>query len=369
VRYLERRLDRLDAPLDSYTLGLVANALLASGADATATLDQLLARAQQEGEAVYWTPGDETYFGSYGLAGNVEVTAIAAQALLRSGSSPAEAQGALAYLAANRDPNGSFYTTQATVQALKALLLGVEETGSDRSKTEPEPKTETVTVTYTAADGVAQTQTIVLVPDSDVVQTVAFADVVPGARLTLTADGSRPLPYQVVTEYYQPWDAPALSTAAGAGAGPNDAANDAPASDTGTTDTQPPLRLAVSYDRNELLVGEMLGVSAAVQLQGGATAATLIVELGLPPGFAPMTGDLDTLVAEEQIERYELTGRSIVLYLTDVAGGVVYHFDYRLQARLPLAAQSIGSQAYDYYAPEQRVSVGPARVTVALGTP
>jgi uncharacterized protein YfaS (alpha-2-macroglobulin family) len=353
VRYLERSLDRLERQsredtspptdeLSTYTLALVANALLASGADATPVIDQLLARVTSDKGYVYWTPGTETYLGSYGTAGNIEVTAIVAQALVRAGTEPSAAQQALDYLSAHRDPNGSFYTTQATVQALKALLLA--------SPPAAPASDATVTVAYMQADGTPVTQKIaVSAGNDDVVQQLVLDDVTPESVLSLAVEGDRELQYQVVTDYYLPWE-------------------NAPA----TAAVQAPpgaFRISVSYDRSELAVGETAGVRADVELLGDNAAGTVIVDVGLPPGFTPVTDDLDMLVASGTIDRYELTGHQVLLYVTNMAAGKVYTFEYRLQARYPLTVQAPASYVYDYYAPEQGASVPPQRITVTLGTP
>ena len=348
LRYLERSLEGLEqrppagtpqpaGTLSTYTLALVANALIAGGGDAAPVIDQLLAQATRAEGQVYWTPGTATYLGSYGTAGAIEVTGIAAQALLRSGTASAAAQGAVNFLIAHRDPNGSFYTTQATVQALKALLL---------ASSPAEAKGDvTVTVTYTQADGTPATQEIAIAADNeDVVQQVVLDNVAPASILSLAVDGDRELQYQVISDYYLPWA-------------------------TAQAPVQKSMRIAVSYDRSKLAVDEMVGVRANVELLGDQTAGTVIVDLGLPPGFTPVTGDLDKLVTSGQIDRYELTGRQVLLYVTGMAAGQVHTFEYRMQARYPAVVQAPGSQVYDYYTPDQRASAPPQRVTVTLGTP
>ena len=325
---------------DAYTLALVANALVAAGEDATPVLDMLLAQAETEDDLVYWVAGGETYMGSYGGPANIETTALVAQALLRSNYELDIAQKALDYLVANRDYAGSFYTTQATIQALKALILAAKAGG--------EGGAAEVTVTFTGADG-EQTQQTISVDDSnaDVVQQVSFEAVSGGDnRLEISVDGDRSLQYQAITEYYLPWDA----------------AQTAP-------EEAEPLRVAVTYDRTELPVNEMVNVQAEVELLAQGTAGTVLVDLGIPPGFSPVTADLDALVDEGQVDRYELTGRQIILYLTNVKSGDVQTFDYRLQAKFPIRAQTPSSQAYDYYAPDQRVTDAPQRIVVTLGTP
>ena len=82
-----------------------------------------------------------------------------------------------------------------------------------------------------------------------------------------------------------------------------------------------------------------------------------------------MTADLDALVEERIIDRYELTGRQIVLYLTNVRSGEAISIAYRLQARYPVRAQTPASQVFDYYAPDQEGVEPPQRIIVTLGTP
>lgn len=351
VRYLERSLDRLerqshaDTPqtpdkLSTYTLALAANALIAGGGNSALAIDQLLAQATSEAGQVYWMPGTETYLGSYGMAGTIEVTGIATQALLRSGSAADTAQGALDFLIAHRDPNGSFYTTQATIQALKALLLASSPTGPQGDAA--------VTVTYTQADGTPASQVIAVdAGNTDLVQQVVLDNVAPESMLSLTVAGDRELQYQVVSDFYLPWENARAAV----------------------QESAAPWRISVSYDRSNLAVEETVGVRADVELLGDESAGTAIVDLGLPPGFTPVTDDLDKLVTSGQIDRYELTGRQVLLYVTGITAGQVRTFEYRLQAHYPADVQAPGSQVYDYYAPEQRASAPPQRITVTLGTP
>ena len=112
-----------------------------------------------------------------------------------------------------------------------------------------------------------------------------------------------------------------------------------------------------------------MGVRADVELLGDKAAGTVIVDLGLPPGFTPLADDLDMLVTSGRVDRYELTGNQVLLYVTNMAAGQVYTFEYRLQARYPLAVQAPASRVYDYYAPDQQTSAPPQRIKVTLGTP
>ena len=56
-------------------------------------------------------------------AGDIEVTGLAVQALIRGGREADIADKAVAYLAKNKDAFGTWQSTQATIQALRAMLM------------------------------------------------------------------------------------------------------------------------------------------------------------------------------------------------------------------------------------------------------
>src|SRR5581483_6178006 len=118
---------------DPHTLALVCNAVLAVDPKADlrelqAYLDRLaeLAKRSDDGKLVHWEQdaGQRTMFYGSGVSGQVETTALAALALLQAKRHPELTRGALAWLVANKDPNGTWHSTQATVLALKAILQG-----------------------------------------------------------------------------------------------------------------------------------------------------------------------------------------------------------------------------------------------------
>ncbi len=309
--------------------------------EASALLDQLLALAQPgPKDTVYWHSDLESWMGSSGSVAGIETTAMVATALLRTNYKLDMAQQAIDFLISQRDRYGMFYTTQATVLALKALLLAAEVGG------------EAGDATLTISLNGTRTQTLTInAENADVVQQIHFDDLGGDVNdLSISVEGAPnglpSLQYQVLTESYIPWtDVEPVAQAAAA------------------------MRVDVQYDRTTLQVNDTVNVTAQVELLAAGTAGTVLVDLGIPPGFSPVTDDLDALVAAELIDRYELTGRQILLYLTDVPSGEVYTFHYGLLARFPIKAQTPSSTAYDYYTPDQRATQAPQRIVVELGTP
>ncbi|MFQ5575451.1 MAG: hypothetical protein ACE5G8_00530, partial [Anaerolineae bacterium] len=134
--------------------------------------------------------------------------------------------------------------------------------------------------------------------------------------------------YQVATRYYLPW-----------------------ASIPPTPDTEEAIAINVNYDRTELAVNDTATVAVKVALQRSGVVKMALVDLGLSPGFTVQTEDLARLVEAGVIERYELTGRQLIIYLENLRGGEPVRFEYRLRARFPMRAQTAPSAAYDYYNP------------------
>lgn len=166
------------------------------------------------------------------------------------------------------------------------------------------------------------------------------------AELEITVKGDCALFYQVMTSSYIPWDL----------------VSEPPA-------VEQPMRVSVVYDRTELTANETVQATATVELLRAGRAGTVLVDLGIPPGFEPLTEDLDALVKESKIDRYELTGRQIILYRTDVASGRPLEFSYRLRALYPVRAQTTASRVFDYSTPDQGDVEPPQRIIVELGTP
>ncbi|MGC9521289.1 MAG: alpha-2-macroglobulin family protein [Anaerolineae bacterium] len=337
----------------AYDLALVANALVAvdlqTGGVSSATaavLDRLAGMAQREGTSVYWEPGRETYMGGYGISGRLETTASVALALLRAGHDPELANAALTYLVRNKDTFGTWETTSATVMALKALIESVRA------------GTEDVDASITVMVNGAQTRRVRVMPETlDVVQTLVFADAELGSEneVTLAMEGRGSLMYQVTTSYVLPW-----------------ASLDRYPEFVGDQDL---VTIDVVYDRTELSVDDTVGVDVTVTLNEPEGAAEQsIIDLGVPPGFSVETEDLARLVAGyrdlpegyvgARIRRFELTGRQIILYVTDLNGAEPLSFNYRLRAKYPLIAQTPASSAYDYYNPATAGEVAPTTLTV-----
>ncbi len=339
---------------DPYVLAMVANALVAADQQAgrelkpvtISVLDRLAGLAQQDGSSASWRSEVATFMGGEGQTSSIETTALAALALLRSDQHPELANQALTFLVRQKDSFGTWHSTQTTVLALKSLLESVRSGSEDMD----------ASVTVTLNGG--QTHTVqVNAENYDVVQLLQFEDINPGRAnvVAIQVEGKGSLMYQISGSYYLPWDVlPQYGDLL-------------PAQDLVSID--------VAYDRTELAVNDTVDVGVKVSLnQPGGQAESALIDLGIPPGFNVQAEDLAALVASYKdvpqdyplptIERYELTGRQILVYVSNLSEGNPLSFSYRLQAKFPLVAQTPASTAYDYYNPDVAGELAPQTLVV-----
>jgi uncharacterized protein YfaS (alpha-2-macroglobulin family) len=300
---------------DAYTLALAAMALGAAKHPKTESLLRALDDKKERVEpGVRWTSKVRGVTYSNGDALTIETTALAAQALLRDGYALDTAEQALAYLVAKKDSSGTWRSTTATVQAMRALLAR-----ADASKIDG-PVTVAVLV-----DGQPVERLAITPETSDVFRLVSLRAHATGShRVRLEIDGKARISYQLVATHYVPRGA-------------------MPAS---------PLSLSVAYDRTELKTGELVKVTAEVGWSGSDALPMTMVVVPIPPGLRPHLHSLDALVEHGTIERYGLAGEEIQLYLRQLEPGVSVTLRWDFAAVQPVAAQAPPVRAYAYYQPE-----------------
>ncbi|HTP06769.1 MAG TPA: MG2 domain-containing protein, partial [Anaerolineae bacterium] len=196
---------------DAYVMALVANALVAAdrsasgpdkpftlSADTQEVLNRLSEISVKKDNAVMWPSSIATFMGSQGETGSIETTALATLALLRGEVHPDVANGGLTALIKAKDANGTWYTTQTTILALKALLQSLR-VGSENVNAAIAIK----------LDGGAARTVKVTAENFDVVQAVTFNDLTPGQGHTIeiATQGEGNLMYQIAANYYLPWSA------------------------------------------------------------------------------------------------------------------------------------------------------------------
>jgi hypothetical protein len=309
---------------DPYSLGLVANALAAYDPEDNATrwvADRLYDLRIEDGDDVYWDAGPGSFMGATGVSGSIESTALAATALMRTKTHPDAISGALSYIIGRKDPNGTWRTTQATILALKALLMATGTQGAAEG-----PATIQVSLNGELTQEITIDET-----NADVVHAITFDrgfSPTGANRVRIDLEGGGNLMMQVTTRYYLPWDVVPEAEMIGE-----------------------MVSVDVSYDRTQIAVNDEVTAQVQVRLNTPGVVRLALVDLGIPPGFSVLSEDLSRLVEAGTIARYEITGRQVIVYLEDFSSEMPLTFSYRLRARFPMRAKTPSSSAYDYYNP------------------
>jgi len=318
---------------DLYTLGICVNALAAAGEKGAAmddAVDRIARAATRDGDRIHWEPRGMTLVRSGGLAAQVEVTALMALAYIGAKRNLGDVPKVVDWLASTKDPQGNWgYNTQATVLALKVFLAA--------ARLDPGATDARVRVLL---DG----EELGVKGFDDFNKDVLWQVEIPGEaldrtrKLRLEFAGVGSLGYQVITGHHVPWNA---------GEG-----------------TKPPLSIDVSYDRKKLRVDETVRVRTRVVRNDEAARGSVLVTLGVPPGFDLVTEDLEGLRTEKKIRSWEKTGRQLILYMDEAPVGKKIHLEYRIRARMPVKAATGGAEVRLYYSPDVRDRQAPAAIEV-----
>ena len=346
VRYLRDRSAEIEK--DPYLCALAANALLrADRATASQLASRLPALAKSDEVAgagrlrSMMLPAQASLAWGYGQTASVEATALGVIALLQTGQDADLAQQLLMGLQQHCS-GGGWGSTHATVLALKALECAASRTSNDgAARIVVEVNGEALPAVEIASETAALTPS----PspnrgEGDRSGSVAIPLTLPHgkSKLSIKVSGS-PIAARVAGAAYVPWGAAVVSAA--------DAA----------------LRASIHYDttaveKNHTVLGT-LDLSAK-----GRRAETPMVEWGLGAGFSPDGADLDALKARGVLSRWEVSGRSLRLYLPDLESGksATLAVRFAATARGTLTAQP--GRAYEYYNAAAATPIAPAKFEV-----
>jgi uncharacterized protein YfaS (alpha-2-macroglobulin family) len=327
--------NRNGAP-DAYTLAVLANFATDYQKDREFTrqaIQQLLDARTEKDDQAWWTAEETGVYGR-GASAAVETTGLALQALLKSGEAPAIARKALNYIAAKKDASGTWGTTQATIMALRALLLSAEKGAADARGT--------VEITLNGKPA----ERLTLTPDNNDLFHQFVLKGVDGNGSNDVAvhfDGQGSLAYQVTGQYFVPWTVNAAGE---------------------------PLSIDVSYDRTRLAQGDVATAVATIKSHLSKTANMVMVDLGIPPGFDLLSEDLEDYRTRNagrkscRLQKLNLTATQAILYFDSIAPGDSLTLRYRLRAKYPIRARTFQSRVYEYYDPEVSSIARPVQIEV-----
>ena len=337
VAYLRKHLDEMK---DNYTIALTANAFATvdpKGKTTLAVLEAMMSKHKAQDDVAYWPATSATPTHGRGSTADIEVTALAVQALVRCAREPGTISKAVSYLAKKKDAYGTWQSTQATIQALRAMLMA-ERDATAKADAQIAVLHNGKTVQRLKVDK----------DNSDVLQLVDLKELTRRGDNTvaLKFKGEGSLLYQIVGRYYLPYPR-RVAPAAGRG----------------------PLTITVDYDRAHLATEDILTATATATWNQPGKAEMVVLDLGLPPGFTLIPDNLTDAVKKKAIEKYSTTGRQIIVYLRELASGKPVNLQYQLRAKYPLKAKTAKSVAYQYYNPDVRAEAQPVQLLVTKDGP
>jgi hypothetical protein len=332
-QYVEQH---MSGSMDAYTLAVVANFAVDYQKDrgfAGRAMGLLMDARTEKDEQAWWTAEQTGVYGG-GASASVETTGLAAQALLKWGEESATARKALAYIAAKKDAAGTWGTTQATIMALRAVLLSTEKGAADvRGSLE------------VSLNGKSLEKLELTPENNDLLHQFVFkaGDLRSDNAVAIRFAGKGGLAYQVVGSYFVPWD---------------------------TKPANEPLSIDVAYDRSQLAQDDIATATATVRNNLRATANMVMVDLGIPPGFDLLSEDLQAYQEKSagqksgRLQKFSLTATQAILYFDSFAAGDTAKLSFRLRAKYPIRARTFPSLVYEYYQPEVRAVARPVQLEV-----
>ncbi len=326
--------NRSEAAGDNYTLALLAMMLTAADPDNSAldsVLDDLYeARVEDEDGKIYWTQEEQTEMYGSGGSAEMETTGLVGQAFIRAGQNTNLVPGIMDWLLSKKDSFGNWSTTAGTIQALRFMIASL---GS-----QVEESNATIIVNANGSLGGTVT---VDANNSEVMQYVDLSEfLVEGDNaVELVVSGEGNLMYSVVSSYWVPGE----ENPYGSGG---------------------PLTIDISYDKTTLAVDDIVTATAAIGNVSDANVLMVLVDIGLPPGFDLVPDDLVEQVQNTALQRYEVAGRQLILYVERIAAGETLSLTYQLRARFPMEGSSGSASAAPYYEPESESTTAPVAFNV-----
>ncbi len=332
--FIEKHLDTTKP--DAYTLAILANFAVDFAKDRAFTdrVLQLLLDKRTEQDDQAWWKADETSVYASGESANVETTGLAVQALLKWGGNSAAAVKAINYILAKKDAAGTWGTTQATIMALRALLISTEQAGATAKGS-----------VEVLMNGKVAGRLQLTPENNDLLHqfTIKEIDSQSTNLIEIRFTGEGNVAYQVAGRYFVPW-------------------NEKPAAEA--------LSIDVKYDRTHLAENQIATATATVRNNLPTVAKMVMVDLGIPPGFELLSEDLDMYREKSagrksgRLEKFSLTPTQAILYFDSIAPSRGLSLSFRLRAKYPIRARTFASRVYEYYAPEVGSIARPVQLEV-----
>ncbi len=309
---------------------------------------ELAQSATHDREGAHWASASSSPFYGWGHAGNLETTALVLNALERSGTKAGDRSlldDALFYLLRNQDRYGVWYSGQATVRVLQALLpRAIDQMTATAGAAEFSLAVNGAPLTQKDADALHADPKLLEAPRSLDLTSLLKAG---HNELVFSNTSEAALASaEAAVNYYAPWQQ-----------------NQAPAQFSTQTGKEYGLDFGYKCDATNSKVGQPVSCTVDVRRFGSSGYGMLLAEVGLPPGSEVDRASLAKLLDNSTISRYELQPDRIVFYLWSWrAEGS--HFGFSFTPRYAIHAKAAPATLSDYYNPDLKVVLTPQSFTV-----
>lgn len=308
VKYLKEQLDDID---DNYTLALIANTLAnVKDKDADKVIQRLVNNINVNGNVAYATSNVTDYYGTRSNVQNIQTTALTSMALSKTSKNEKLNKQLINYLISQKDPRGTWHSTQATILALKAL-----NEVNEKNKLE----NQTITVKVNGEE-----QKIEIKDNPLELYECKFVNLGKENKLNIDIEKGSAY-YEVIEEYYIPYE---------------------------KVDTTKD-NIGITVEANqELKVNEIMEAKIRVANNSRENINNGMVTISIPQGFTVIEESLMELEAKGIIEKYEMTYTTVNIYLRNFERNQFVDLKVKFRAAYPVEITGLSVKAYDYYNPE-----------------
>ena len=320
IDYLKGKLNSID---DNYTLALVANCLAnVKDKELNNVLKRLVNNVSIDGQNANITSNISDYYGSKSNVQNLQTVALTSIALSKESYSEETNRLLINYLISKKDTRGTWYSTQATILALKAI-----NEKNDKKKLE----NQTITVKVNSDEKKIE------IKDNPLdIYELTFDNLKKENKLNIDIEKGEAY-YEVVEEYYIPYEKV----------------------DTKNDNIELSLDINNSLSVNEILTAKIKAINKSKNsIQNG------MITISIPQGFSVNEDSLMLLKTIGVIEKYEFSYNEINIYLRNFEDSQIINMDISFRANYPVDITGLSVRAYDYYNPEVEGKVMPVEINV-----
>lgn len=314
IDYLEEKLDKAK---DNYTLALIANAFAnVEYKDTQKVIDRLMDKViLVDNESAYIESKSRDYWGSYGKRQNIQATALTSLVLTKEKSNQKTNAALINYIIQNKDTKGTWYSTQSTILALKAINDYNEKSDVTNQK---------ITVSLNGENKEIE------IGDSALdIYEFEFSNVDLENKISVSMKKGK-IYYEIVKEYYETYD---------------------------EIDKQTQLeskgKIFVEQTiTQEANVNDIVTQKITITNSSNDEISNAIVRINIPQGCSVVEDSLSYLEHEQKIEKYEYNYNTVDLYIRNYKASEKVDLTINYRAGYPEEITGAAIRAYDYYNPE-----------------